>query len=46
MRRMRAAGMETAIVCYNADNVAGVPLYRSVGFQTRYQITDYRKQMA
>jgi mycothiol synthase len=46
MRRMRAAGMETAIVCYNADNVSGVPLYRSVGFQTRYQITEYRKSMA
>jgi GNAT superfamily N-acetyltransferase len=45
MRRMRAAGMETAIVCYNADNVSGVPLYRSVGFQTRYQITEYRKQI-
>ena len=45
MRRMRAAGMETAIVCYHADNVSGVPLYRSVGFQTRYQITNYRKQI-
>ncbi len=45
MRRMRAAGMETAIVRYNADNIAGVPLYRSVGFQTRYQITEYRKLM-
>jgi ribosomal protein S18 acetylase RimI-like enzyme len=45
MRRMRAAGMETAIVCYNADNVSGVPLYRSVGFQTRYEITEYRKLM-
>jgi mycothiol synthase len=46
MRRMRAAGMETAIVCYHADNVSGVPLYRSVGFKTRYEITEYRKQMA
>ncbi|HEY7094190.1 MAG TPA: GNAT family N-acetyltransferase [Ktedonobacterales bacterium] len=46
MRRMRAAGMETAIVCYNADNVSGVPLYRSVGFKTRYEITEYRKPMA
>jgi mycothiol synthase len=46
MRRMRAAGMETAIVRYNADNVAGVPLYRSVGFQTRYQIAEYRKPLA
>jgi len=43
MRRMRAAGMETAIVRYHADNEAGVPLYRSVGFQTRYQIAEYRK---
>jgi ribosomal protein S18 acetylase RimI-like enzyme len=46
MRRMRVAGMETAIVRYYADNVAGVPLYRSVGFQTRYEITEYRKQIA
>ncbi len=46
MRRMRAAGMETAIVCYNADNVSGVALYRSVGFQMRYEITEYRKPMA
>ena len=46
MRRMRAAGMETAIVCYHADNVSGVPLYRSVGFQMRYEITEYRKPMA
>jgi GNAT superfamily N-acetyltransferase len=46
MRRMRAAGMETAIVCYNADNVSGVPFYRSVGFQMRYEITEYRKPMA
>src|SRR5262249_2886676 len=29
MRGMRAAGMETAIVRYNADNVGGVALYRS-----------------
>jgi ribosomal protein S18 acetylase RimI-like enzyme len=46
MRRMRAAGMDTAIVRYNADNVAGVPLYRSVGFQTRYEIARYRKPLA
>lgn len=45
MRRMRAAGMETAIVLHNADNESGVALYRSVGFQTRYEITDYRKPM-
>jgi ribosomal protein S18 acetylase RimI-like enzyme len=45
MRRMRAAGMETAIVRYNADNVSGVPLYRSVGFQPRYEIAEYRKPM-
>jgi ribosomal protein S18 acetylase RimI-like enzyme len=46
MRRMRAAGMETAIVCYNVDNAGGVPFYRSVGFQTRYEITEYRKPRA
>ena len=46
MRRMRAAGMETAIVRYSVDNVSGVPLYRSVGFQTRYETIEYRKLMA
>jgi ribosomal protein S18 acetylase RimI-like enzyme len=45
MRRMKAAGMETAIVRYNADNAAGAPLYRSVGFQTRYQMVEYRRPM-
>ena len=45
MRRMRAAGMETAVVRYHADNVSGVPLYRSVGFQPRYEVTEYRKPM-
>ncbi len=45
MRRMRAAGMETAIVRYDADNSAGVPFYRSVGFQTLYQLAEYRKRM-
>jgi GNAT superfamily N-acetyltransferase len=45
MRRMRAAEMETAIVRYHADNVSGVALYRSVGFQTRFETTDYRKPM-
>jgi mycothiol synthase len=45
MRRMRAAGMETAIVLYKVDNVGGVPLYRSVGFRTRYRLTKYRKRM-
>jgi predicted N-acetyltransferase YhbS len=45
MRRMRAAGMETAIVLHNADNVAGVPFYRSVGFQPRYTLAEYRKPM-
>jgi hypothetical protein len=45
MRRMRAAGMETAIVCYHADNVAGVALYHSVGFHTHHQIAEYRKSL-
>ena len=40
-----SVGMETAIVRYHADNVSGVPLYRSVGFQTRYEVTEYRKPM-
>jgi hypothetical protein len=42
---MVAAGMRSAIVNHNADNPAAVALYRSVGFQTKYAITDFRKAM-
>jgi ribosomal protein S18 acetylase RimI-like enzyme len=46
MRRMVASGMTTAIVKYNADNIAGAALYGSAGFQTLYTITAFRKRMA
>jgi ribosomal protein S18 acetylase RimI-like enzyme len=46
MRRMVAQGMRTAIVNHHTDNLAAAALYRSVGFQTVYAITDYRKLMA
>lgn len=43
MRRMIAQGMTRAIVNTNADNVAALALYHSVGFQQRFTIKDYRK---
>ena len=33
LRRMQAAGMQTAIVSTNLDNIAAIALYRSVGFE-------------
>ncbi len=45
LRRMVAAGMRSAIVKHNSDNPAAAALYRSVGFRTRYTITDFRKPM-
>jgi mycothiol synthase len=43
MRRMVAAGMQTAIVKHNTDNPPAAALYRSVGFQAQYTMTDFRK---
>jgi len=45
MHRMVAAGMRSAIVKHNANNPAAVALYRSIGFQTKYALTDFRKPM-
>jgi mycothiol synthase len=47
MRRMIAQGMTAAIVKHQPvqKNPAAAALYRSVGFSTRYSITDYRKQI-
>lgn len=46
MRRMLTRGMRRAIVNHMADNPAATALYRSVGFRTKYTITDYRRKMA
>jgi ribosomal protein S18 acetylase RimI-like enzyme len=47
MRRMLAQGMTMAIVLHQPaqKNLASAALYRSVGFNLRYTITDYRKQL-
>lgn len=45
LRRMRAAGMATAIVLHERANAAATALYTAVGFRPRYLITDYRKPM-
>lgn len=43
LRRMKAAGMETAIVCHVWNNQAAQGLYHSVGFCKKDDIYDYRK---
>ena len=47
MRRMLAQDMTIAIVLHQPaqKNPASAALYRSVGFNLRYTITDYRKQL-
>lgn len=48
MKRMRAEGMETAIVAHEIPekNPASTALYASVGFRHLYTIYTYRKQMS
>jgi len=43
LRRMREAGMETAIVCAYDDNPAAIRLYESVGFRAANKLLTYRK---
>lgn len=46
MRRMRARGMQTAIVLHHSNNPASTALYHSAGFRPTFAITDYRKPVA
>jgi ribosomal protein S18 acetylase RimI-like enzyme len=41
MHRMKAAGLETAIVLYNGNNEAGRALYTSVGFRPVFEAYEY-----
>ncbi|GAB4518597.1 MAG: hypothetical protein OHK0046_26410 [Anaerolineae bacterium] len=41
MRRMQAAGLETALVQYEGDNEASTALYTSAGFKIKYNVLDY-----
>lgn len=45
LRRMRAAGMHTAIVGAESDNPAAQGLYRSVGFQAVNKLCTFRKTL-
>ncbi len=45
LRRMKTGGMETAIVCAEADNEAAVRLYESVGFRTANKLCMYVKDV-
>ncbi len=45
LRRMKTDGMETAIVCAEADNEAAVRLYESVGFRAANKLCMYVKDV-
>lgn len=45
LRRLKAQGMETAIVGTGNDNVAAIRLYESVGFQLDHNDCDYSKPL-
>jgi ribosomal protein S18 acetylase RimI-like enzyme len=46
LRRMKAHGMETAIVGTNHDNTAAIKLYNSVGFHLHHNDCDYIKNIS
>ncbi len=45
LQRMKAEGMETAIVCAVANNPAANALYRSVGFTLADRLLSYQKEI-
>ena len=45
LRRMKTGGMETAIVCAEADNEAAVKLYESLGFGVANKLCMYVKDV-
>jgi ribosomal protein S18 acetylase RimI-like enzyme len=45
LHRMRAHGMESAIVCAEAENAAAVKLYTSVGFTATNRLCTYAKSI-
>lgn len=46
MQRMQQAGMQIAVIGYDAANTAAMNLYTSVGFRTRYTTEAYRRDMS
>ena len=45
LRRMKTAGLDSAIVSTNDKNVSGIALYQSVGFEISMKITDLVKSL-
>jgi len=43
LRHMKDQGMRTALVCHNTDNSASTALYRSIGFKTKHEVTEFAK---
>jgi len=44
LRRLQSEGMTEADVCTNHDNVAAIPLYKSVGFHIDERLLIYKKK--
>jgi mycothiol synthase len=45
LRRMKAAGMQTATVCTHGDNLAAIGLYQSMGFRIANRLLTYTKDV-
>ena len=46
LRRMKARGARTALVCFDGDNAPARRLYESVGFEVCSTIYTYSKSLA
>ena len=45
MKRMKACGLDTALVGYDRNNIAALKLYESLGFKELFETVDYQKQL-
>jgi ribosomal protein S18 acetylase RimI-like enzyme len=46
MRQMKALGMATVTVNHNAENLAALKLYKSLGFTKRYETYGFRRSLS
>jgi ribosomal protein S18 acetylase RimI-like enzyme len=45
MRQMAALGMRSVTVNHNAENVAALKLYESIGFRKQYETYGFRRSL-
>lgn len=45
LREMKDLGMETALVAHDANNLAALELYRSLGFRKKYETLGYKRPL-